>query len=300
MGKVSVIINCYNGEKYLKEAIESVYAQTYKSWEIIFWDNCSTDGSADIAKGYDEKLRYFRGDSLIPLGYARNKAIEKAEGDYIAFLDVDDLWLPEKLEKQVELFRRDKEVGLVYSNSYILEEDKLERYNIEMFRGEVFEKLLKKNFIPFVTIVVKKGLVESVNRFNPDLHIITDYDLTLKIARLTKFDFFSEPLAKYRVHSGNESKKVELTTEEILKIYDFWAKKDNSSDYKRALNLGRQNYLIDLATFYLNQGRVDEAVEKLKDGLNSVFTLRAFVKYFSLRYFGKDCYSFIARLKRNF
>ena len=99
---VSVIMNCYNGEKYLREAIDSVYAQTYKNWEIIFWDNASTDTSAEITNTYDSKLRYFKGEKTIALGAARNKALEKCSGEYISFLDVDDMWIEEKLELQVQ------------------------------------------------------------------------------------------------------------------------------------------------------------------------------------------------------
>ena len=84
---VSVVMNCYNGEKYLKEAIESVYAQTYRNWEIIFWDNASTDNSKRIAKSFDSKLHYFLGERTITLGAARNKALSKCNGDYIAFLE---------------------------------------------------------------------------------------------------------------------------------------------------------------------------------------------------------------------
>ena len=105
---VSVIMNCYNGEKYLREAIDSVYSQTYKDWEIIFWDNASTDRSAEIAKSYNSKLKYFRGEKTIPLGAARNKALEKCSGDYVAFLDCDDLWMEDRLKKQMELMLRKK------------------------------------------------------------------------------------------------------------------------------------------------------------------------------------------------
>ena len=95
---VSIIINCYNGEKYLREAIDSIYSQTYVNWEIIFWDNCSTDRSAEIAKSFDHRLRYYCTVDTTPLGAARNLAIKKTKGKYIAFLDCDDLYLPEKLE----------------------------------------------------------------------------------------------------------------------------------------------------------------------------------------------------------
>src|SRR3989337_956605 len=113
---VSVIMNCLNCSKYLREAIDSVYAQTYKDWEIIFWDNCSTDSSSDIAKNYDSHLRYFKGEEFLPLGIARNKAVGQAEGEYVAFLDCDDLWLPKKLELQMPLFEKGKDTILIYSN----------------------------------------------------------------------------------------------------------------------------------------------------------------------------------------
>src|SRR5574337_499452 len=103
---VSVIMNCLNSSKYLREAIDSVYAQTYKDWEIIFWDNASIDNSAEIAKGYDSKLRYFRSEETVILGKVRNYAIEKARGEFIAFLDCDDLWLANKLERQIPFFKK--------------------------------------------------------------------------------------------------------------------------------------------------------------------------------------------------
>ena len=114
-------MNCLNCEKYVREAIDSVYAQTYPDWEIIFWDNASLDSSGEIAKSYDERLKYFRGDKTIPLGRARNLAIEKAKGEYIAFLDCDDMWLSDKLEKQVEIFETNPDIMFVFSNYFILQ-----------------------------------------------------------------------------------------------------------------------------------------------------------------------------------
>ena len=101
MPKVSVIMNCYNGGAFVRQAIESVYAQSYTDWEIVFWDNCSTDDTADIAQSFDSKLRYFRGEYMVPLGAARNLALAKAEGDWIGFLDHDDLILPHRFARQM-------------------------------------------------------------------------------------------------------------------------------------------------------------------------------------------------------
>ena len=116
---VSVITNCFNGDKYLHKALNSVVAQTYKNWEIIFWDNQSVDKSAEIFKSYkDVRFKYYYAPKHSKILYeAKNYALAKAKGDFFAFLDVDDWWLPNKLEKQISLFN-DPEVGVVYGNFY--------------------------------------------------------------------------------------------------------------------------------------------------------------------------------------
>ena len=99
---VSVLMNCFNGQRYLQKALDSILAQTYQNWELIFWDNQSEDKSAEIFKSYkDKRFKLFYSSKHTILYEARNKAIQKANGDLIAFLDTDDYWLPEKLEKQI-------------------------------------------------------------------------------------------------------------------------------------------------------------------------------------------------------
>ena len=101
---VSIIMNCYNGEKFLHEALDSIINQTYKNWELIFWDNQSTDNSSFIVQSYkDQRIKYFFSKKHTLLYEARNMAIEKSEGEYLAFLDVDDYWDSAKLEKQMNL-----------------------------------------------------------------------------------------------------------------------------------------------------------------------------------------------------
>ena len=122
---VSIIMNCYNGEAYLDEALNSVVNQTYKNWELIFWDNCSTDNSSKIFKKFEDKrFKYFLSKKHTVLYEARNLAIEKISGEFIAFLDTDDIWLTDKLEKQIPLFA-DHYVGLVYGNCWLYNKKKL-------------------------------------------------------------------------------------------------------------------------------------------------------------------------------
>ena len=100
---VSVVINCFNGEKYLRQAIDSVINQTYKNWELIFWDNQSKDDTAKIFKSYkNPKLKYFYSPEHTTLYKARNLAMKNCKGEFISFLDSDDWWVPEKLEKQIK------------------------------------------------------------------------------------------------------------------------------------------------------------------------------------------------------
>ena len=109
---VSVIINCYNGEKYLRQAIDSVLSQSYKNFEIIFWDNQSTDASAELVQSFnDSRIKYFLSPNHTVLYGARNQAVQKASGDFLSFIDCDDIWSREKLERQLRLFD-DEDVGL--------------------------------------------------------------------------------------------------------------------------------------------------------------------------------------------
>ena len=119
---VSIIVNCFNGEKYLSEAINSILSQTYNNWEVIFWDNKSTDRSSYIFKRYkDNRLRYYLSEKHSNLSQARVCAIEKSKGDLISFLDVDDYWDENFLKEQVSLFN-DINVKFSCSNFFIVDD----------------------------------------------------------------------------------------------------------------------------------------------------------------------------------
>ena len=119
---VSIIMNCYNGESFLHDSIKSVLMQTYQNWELIFWDNRSEDKSAEIFKSYnDKRFKYYHASKHTLLYEARNEAIKKSSGDFIAFLDTDDFWEKDKLELQLPLFK-DPKVGVVYGNFFVVNE----------------------------------------------------------------------------------------------------------------------------------------------------------------------------------
>jgi glycosyltransferase involved in cell wall biosynthesis len=208
---VSVIMNCFNGEKYLREAIDSVLAQSYQNWEIVFWDNQSSDGSAQIVQSYaDPRIKYFYAPMHTWLYEARNYAIEKANGEFFAFLDVDDWWMPEKLEKQVPLFQ-DAEVGMVCANYWAVSEKKNRKWL--MFErpiptGWVLSDLLKFYFPGLLTLMIRRFAFEGLSHgCDPRYHIIGDFDLVVRLSIHWKMGCVQKPLACYRLHGNNETAK---------------------------------------------------------------------------------------------
>jgi glycosyltransferase involved in cell wall biosynthesis len=269
MSVVSVIMNCHNCAKYLREALDSVYQQTFKDFEIIFWDNVSTDNSAEIALSYGEPLRYFRGSEFLPLGAARNAAIEKAWGKYLAFLDCDDIWLPEKLEEQVKLLDSHEELGLVYSDCYLIDENgNFEGDTLlsssKLFRGNVFNKLFQSNFIPMPTVMIRTKTLGEVGIFNPKYEIAEEYDLWLRIAEHYPIDFTEEPLAKYRIHGGSVSRNRELAANEGFQLTEYWLeKKANLERGFRGKAKQRQAILnSSLILYYFRNGEKRKVISK--------------------------------------
>jgi glycosyltransferase involved in cell wall biosynthesis len=197
---VSIIMNCYNSERFLKQAIESIYAQTYTNWEIIFWDNASDDSSAEIAKSFDNKLKYYSAEITSPLGEARNHALKKARGKYIAFLDCDDLYLPDKLQKQVEILENNDSV-LCYGSAIVINEagDELTRNIVTNQNGYIFDKLLKHYEINMQSAIVRRDFLEANNIiFDAALKYSPDFNLFMRVAALGDVSVLKECLVKYR------------------------------------------------------------------------------------------------------
>ena len=238
---VSVIINCHNGDKYLKKCIESVISQTYQKWELILWDNCSNDNSAKIFKEFKEsRFKYYFNSSKVPLSKARNMAAKHASGEWIAFLDSDDYWLDRKLEFQIDLIKNNTlEPSLVYSKSIILNSSiKIENSwskNIvnskksisykNMPNGEIFSSLIFENFIPLSSALISKNKYFTKGPINEKLNQAEDYDLFLKLS-LNEIVLYSDcPQTIYRIHNNNLSAtQLNLNFNETLIILDLYKK----------------------------------------------------------------------------
>ena len=257
---VSIIMNCYNGEKYLREAIDSVISQKYNNWELIFWDNLSADKSSEIFKSYkDKRLKYYFAQSHSEILYkAKNYALEKVNGDFVAFLDVDDWWLPHKLEKQIPLFK-DPKVGLVYGNlwRFFEKKNKKEIYRKKLLpKGMILNDLLDDYTISSATYVIRRESIKSLKySFNDKFHIIGDFDLNIRLAAKWKFDCIQEPVAVGRIHGKNESlikKNIEIKE---LKIWYEEMRKDEFFSNIKELDKVKKNFLyLEVFEIILNEG----------------------------------------------
>jgi glycosyltransferase involved in cell wall biosynthesis len=259
---ISVIMNCFNGEKYLEEAINSVISQKYQNWELIFWDNFSTDNSAEIFNKYnDKRLKYFLTDKHTNLSEARILAIEKSQGEIITFLDVDDYWKDSILDKQIDLYK-DDDILFTCGNFYIITEFSSQNrifQKKELPSGYVLDSLLAEYLVGMLTLSIRRSAYFRVGGFCSNYHIIGDLDLVIKLANNGKMGSFQEPLAFCRKDGNNESiVKVELYIQE-LKEWHF----NNSDSYKKsnkkAINafyasifFKEYNYHINNNSFSLN------------------------------------------------
>jgi len=206
--KVSVIIPTYNRAKFLEEAINSVLNQTYKDFEIIVVDDGSTDNTKEIIRKFGEIIYIYQKNKGV--SSARNKGIKMSRGEYIAFLDSDDLWLKRKLEKQMKIFEKYPENKICHTNEIWIRDGK--RINQgkrhQKYGGYIFDKVLPLCIISPSSVVIKREVFEKVGLFDERLKVCEDYDMWLRICAHYKVYFLDEPLIiKRGGHKDQLSKK---------------------------------------------------------------------------------------------
>lgn len=209
---VSVIVPTYNRANLVVRAIQSVLKQTYTDFELIIVDDASTDNTEEVVKTFgDPRIRYIRHDQNRRGSVARNTGIKKARGAYIAFLDSDDEWLPEKLEKQLAHFQGlENRVGGMYCRASWMDDSTgfLRAQNAVLHRGNIWLYLLK-GWCPAITssVVIRRECFDSCGGFNESLPSFQDYDLWLRIAQDYHFEFVDEPLVIVHQHTGPQVSK---------------------------------------------------------------------------------------------
>jgi len=265
---ISIIIPYFNGEQYIEETLSAVLAQTYRNWEALVIDDGSRRSEAStylrnlVEKISDPRIRHFEKKNE-GLSATRNLGIANARGMYVALLDQDDLWSPEKLEKQVACFESASETGMVYTDAWVSNEvgGTKRRYSgvVRPHAGRVFEQLLFENFIVCSSVLIKKDVLGRVGPFNPQYKQAEEYDLFLRIAETFPIGYVDSPLTTYRVHQSNTTREQKyLAQTESREILSGFAGKGTARLEKVRVALARLNY-ADMK-LYIKDQRWSEAL----------------------------------------
>lgn len=265
--KFSIIVNCRNSEIFLKQCLESIKWQTYSNYEVIIWDNASTDNTFEIASEFresDNRFLVYQGETSLNLGEARNRAIQKARGIFIAFLDSDDLWDPNYLADHIKVLQNTNEKIFGIGNAVEIDSRfKLTEKNIPIESKQIqtppeiiFRKLLKGNTIYFSSLVIPISFFKEHDCFKPEYVQAEDYELLLRASQELKC--YKTGLVYYRIHEGNatSTQQAELFHEslQILKPYAgyFW---------------GWISYKLIAARYflYIDRPSFGQRLEKLKE-----------------------------------
>jgi len=259
MARISVVIPTYNRPALLRNSINSVLSQTYRDFELIVIDDCSSDNTPGVLEDFrDERLKVIRNSSNKGIAAVRNIGVTSSQGKYIAFLDDDDEWLPDKLEKQLKIMENGPEsLGCVYSGRLTIGPDGREvvSTSIPRYRNKVLNELLLENFITTSTVLIKISCFDKAGIFDEEIPYGEDYDMWIRIAEDFEYDFAPEPLTKYRVHpssiTGNYTKVIN-GIEKILSKY--------SSLYARN-NRAYCNQMLLLGVLYCYSGKTGEGIK---------------------------------------
>jgi len=263
---VSIIVNCYNSQKYLKETIKSITSQTYLNYEVIFYDNQSSDNTVKIIKSFNNsKFKIHSSKSKLVLGEARNKAIKKAKGDYIAFLDSDDYWAPNKLELQIKKFQSFPNLGLVYSDAiYFNSKKEMQLYKYrKAYAGNCTKPILLDYFLCMSSCLVKMDIIKKYKIFfDNQLMVCEDPDFFLQISYYSDFDYCRQPLTYYRLHESSlTANNRELFFDEINIIISKIKQIPNFDI--NIINTLINNNNVNRAKYYWSLGKSIKAIKQI-------------------------------------
>lgn len=216
---ITVVIPVYNAENYLKPTIESILNQTYKNVEIIAVDDGSSDLSVDIIQSFAGRVALIQQQNVGPAA-ARNRGVAAAKGEWIAFLDADDLWESDKLEKQMQSIA---DCEWSYTDIRFMggvNDGKRDSYFSEKLSGNIFINLISKNFISTSSVLIRRTVFNEVGGFDVALRTIEDWDFWIRIARHYSIAYVPLPLVRYRIHSVSSSRNSRKTLPCHLKVIE--------------------------------------------------------------------------------
>lgn len=289
--KVSVIIPIYNRADILPRTIKSVLNQTFKDFELIIVDDGSLDNTKEVVEEFqrkDPRIRYIWQENSGAPARPKNTGIKNAKGKYIAFLDHDDEWLPQKLEKQIKLFENSKtNIGFVGCNTLVLDEEKEKFLKPRLMLKDlnsVFKELLKGNFIfTSSSVVVKKEILDKIGFFDENLKQADDWDMWLRIAKKYKFNFVPEFLIKYYVYKSGITVNMSFEKEVRELEYIFIKHRNELWKYPNIYSI----HLRQLASRYCAAGFLKKGRSFYIQSIKSNFKNLKSYLYLILSFLGK-------------
>jgi glycosyltransferase involved in cell wall biosynthesis len=218
--KVSVLVATFNCGKFLKETLQSVQGQTWCDYEVVIIDDGSTDETEAVVRTFipDGRFRYYRTEHR-GQSAAKNLSIKMSRAPLLAFLDADDVWMPDKLQRQLQLLNERPDVGVVYARREMIDEDgrHLPYQQPPLYRGNILQRIFLDNFICFSSVMVRRSVFDQVGTFDEGIPLAVDYELWLRVASNFLFDYVDAALIKYRTGHANLSRRAE---ERLLIVID--------------------------------------------------------------------------------
>ena len=293
--QISIIIPTYNRADFLPKTITSILNQTYQEWEAIIVDDASIDNTEEIVKGYqDSRIQYVSHKYNLGISAARNTGIKNSKGKYIALLDSDDEWLPEKLSCQMKIFQKeDLKCGVVCTSAYIVKDGKISSCKALPNRlDSIYEKLIFKNIIWCSSVLIRKECFEKLGLFDEHLKSCEDWDMWIRISKYYKFIILKTPLIKYLVHPGQKSEDL---SGKIVSRKRILFK--NEYEFKKRKFLYSHHYYI-IGNFCCLNGKTREGRKYLLKGI--LIYPFCFKYYLSilLSMFGYSFYNYMVKKKR--
>ncbi|MFH0702008.1 MAG: glycosyltransferase [bacterium] len=269
--KVSIIVTTYNRKHYLKDTLDSVFNQTFNDFELIIIDDGSTDETKELIKLYKcQRIKYFYQNNS-GLNAARNAGINLACGEFLAFLDSDDIWLPTKLEKQVNILEKYPDICLVYCGTLLINEENkiIGQKPLVQYGGYVLNKLIFTNFLYNGSCVLfRSSCLDKVGLFDISIKRMTDWEFYLRFALYYRFYGINEYLLKYRIHRQTMSSDFKSYENSGFKILDkIFNHKDLDSKYLTYKNKALAMRYRYIGRRYFENGYAQEARIYLKEAL---------------------------------
>jgi glycosyltransferase involved in cell wall biosynthesis len=224
--KVSVVIPAYNAAPFIERTLDSVLAQGFADLEVIVVDDGSTDDTRDIVSAMDRPIVLVRGPQR-GVSLARNAGIRLSVGEYVAFMDHDDLWEPDKIRRQVEALDAEPRAGLVFTQARMMERGRLTRVfpliaDEAPFLANAYENLVHENYIPMSSVMVRRASLPGLDGsgpFDPQLQLAEDWDLWLRIAQRHSIVYIPEPLTRYVIVPGRATERIaDLRLEDLAVV----------------------------------------------------------------------------------